>query len=63
MLKNEIKKNQLKNKTWPELTQANSPNPQLNSWNYDNFIKSKSKQIMKFNSQSIQRWMMKLKKI
>jgi arylamine N-acetyltransferase len=38
-------------------------NPQLESWDHDNPIQNKSKQIMKFNFQSAQHWRMKLKKI
>jgi hypothetical protein len=42
---------------------VNLLNPRSKSWDYDDPIESKSKQIMNFNSQSTQCWMIKLKKI
>jgi len=54
MLKDEIEKKTLIKKgqknSWPE------------SWDINNFIEEKLKQIMKSNSQSIQCWRIKLRK-
>jgi len=49
--KKSIKKQQKKR---PESTQFNPPYPWLGSWDSDNLVESKSKQIMKLNSQSTQ---------
>jgi hypothetical protein len=39
-------------KKWLESTMlVNPPNPQLRTWNQNNFIESKSETIIKFNSQ------------
>jgi len=43
-------------------TRVNIWNPRPGLWNWNNLIKSKSKQIMKLNFQLIQCWMIKLKK-
>ena len=50
-----IKKNRLKKKQ--------SPNTWLESWDENNLIECKPKQITKPNYQPIQCWMIKLKKI
>jgi len=57
-LKNSIKKQQ----KWPNLTRVNLSNSCPSSWDQDNHIESKSKQIMRLNSQSIKYWRIKLKK-
>jgi hypothetical protein len=43
-------------------TRVNLSNPWLKSWEEDNFIEIKQRQIIKSNSQSIKYWSMKLKK-
>jgi hypothetical protein len=50
-----LKKKSIKQqKKIPESTQFNPPNTWLGSWDSDNLVESKSKQIMKLNSQSTQ---------
>ena len=49
--KKSIKKMTKKN---PKSIMVNTPNPWLKSWSWDNLIVNKSKQIVKFNSQSTQ---------
>jgi hypothetical protein len=48
MLKDEIEKDQLKKpRNWPESTRVNMPNPWPRSWDQNNSIKNKLKQIIK----------------
>jgi len=62
MLKDKIEKKKIKNKT-TRVNTINLSKLQPKSYYRDNLIESKLKQIMKFNSQSIQCWKIKLKYI
>jgi hypothetical protein len=44
-----------------QVIQVNPPNSWPESWDKNNLIKRKSKQIIKFNSQSTQYWRIKFK--
>ena len=55
-----LKKNRYKK--WLEITIVNPPKPWPESWDIDNLIESRPKQIMKLNSQSIQCWIIKLRR-
>jgi hypothetical protein len=55
-----LKKNRYKKRL--EITIVNPPKPWPESWDMDNLIESRPKQIMKLNSQSIQCWIMKLRR-
>jgi len=56
----ELKKNRYKKRL--EITIVNPPKPWPESWDMDNLVESRPKQITKLNSQSIQYWMMKLRR-
>jgi hypothetical protein len=56
------KKSIKKEKKLIKINQVNLSNLQLGSWDPDNPVKRKLKQIMKSNSQSTQYWKIKLKK-
>jgi len=47
-----LKKIKKRTKKWPKSTRFNLPNLRIESWDWDNLIESKLKQIMKLNCQS-----------
>jgi hypothetical protein len=46
----------------PKMNRVNMQTPQLESWDQNNFIKSKSEKVIKFNFQSNSIWKDEIKK-